>query len=1608
MAFSHWQIIATLTHLGEVNGQARWSYTFGGLMGVGDPADLPLPPDSLLFPPAPAADPADRWDYQGLTNVRPERPDLSEMSDIHKALLDILRPQWDAMKDDWSQTAPKYPVLCVPSAQGDYEVEISDDTLPTWTSVLASLALKGRPIAHALSLAAWFDVDPAADIFATPILPRFEGFEPPALQGRNNSPQTGEVTYRYQARPAAGTVPLLLRLRVSTLSSAAFGPAESSRSPETGVGRDWRLNLRPLLGRELDAWRLAGSASSAQEMLELAFDRLSLGRFPQTTAVPGPPTVFEIMLRLIVPPAGHAALAAWVRASGALRPPAVLTPWRAALLQELDRGDKQGARRSLAALYRAGSPNFPALLSEVAHSDRELVLALWEWDFMASTSKGERDGLRALIPGAPKDEAILPALREKLGERSPVELYDAAMAEIVWPEVTRALDPRLSAPGLSPVAHAEQEDGVVLSTAVLAAFKTLAGQKGAGRGGLHPASGLQAPAAADAATVARIRGASKSSPTAPLTVSAPTLAPQPLMVPIPFYDAAEGQDLQGVSVFARREDTIGGQPTGHIGWECLTLGQTQIVEVSAKGAVNVRPKSLVAHMPVSIPFSTSDGIRQDVLRYQGRPVGIGDFAETGDDEQKKGRTVLHVAPLADAWAGWHGALALRYGPDTSYRFLFAPMHLSGALPFSLCQPDGQLLHSEVFKPSFEPIARSYLRQVPVGQVRFRLADDPPTTPLSLETGSFPLPGRERFAWPVIPAGVRPLAEDRAANQANDLASSVTQDAGGNPIAKSDGDAIEAAGRTEVVLLDQDSTSSCRFRLSPPATEVENWSRWSEPLIPAGYQGEPGNAFDRTADTIEAVRRLCRRLARLGREDVNQFLAGLLNDPAVAAVELSLLPLFPEEKPDPLSDPWRFFVPDQKLAQAGSTPAALIGQVRPLVSAGQSASAAESAPPLEVILKWKETATLGQVLSPAGKLELSFPPGEVWQLTLTPLVRQAERFATGILGAQPSDLVPVSQAARILQIETAPALSRPGGAGTLLPDGEALWNALTLVPASSSANSERLRASFSPDKIDKKHWPWLGWVRIELQWWRWNGLPQRGGLLATAATPSSAASGTAEDDLYHAALAEGEIAGYYQRSEMDAEIFEVPLNLAGPIPRSKPVEIYSARGDLPAAPGYVRAKITAFSRYARPLQPGEPARGLRRFQDVAVVSNHQWMWQTAGADHVISGEAQPYNPWRRAIVPGRLTPQTRLLPPRVKMVLPVMIPEGAGLRPGIVVVTRDVLPSPFHQLRAEMDVALLDQSIATDGKTQGVLRSLEFGADPATAATGPDPTRPDPGKPDPARPDPQSWQASIEAGEPFGLTFEPAAGNPLFPHAGFHFKFPEIKGADGKLVDFTAMTAHDFFAKLRFHWEIVPPRVMLDTPAEWLVGPATLPWQVRFLSAFDAVRTPELDALGRVQSDSQGRAKLRPVPIGSLHFKLDLGQLAFFGTEGKSLPISPPRFSDQEKLKGLRPVLLFVGWRRVPNFFSAALSRRAECLYVLVDEVWRCAIPGEAGEITEGQLLMCHFRADAVVAPEEIWKRFFGDATEQELTGVPTTEPDGMIVRCSETILRVEQPTPALR
>jgi len=1026
--------------------------------------------------------------------------------------------------------------------------------------------------------------------------------------------------------------------------------------------------------------------------------------------------------------------------------------------------------------------------------------------------------------------------------------------------------------------------------------------------------------------------------------------PPPLLIPVNLIDGYDSAKYSGLLILSRRRRNSESPP-----WRVINVGELAISKSGSDEFISGKQHALeftdeladdvrllrkdkgLAHFGITpAPWKVVESweLPLSIIEYRGQPLCVNLWQDFGDDSTTNegsprsneiyitvngGIARWQIVQEDDAYFRGMGPVpGLRYGNEWIYEFLLIPIDNCGALPVHFQDEKGALLSASEINTWLSSLPQNdvenhsirvsnYLRSVPLGAVRLAqtLSDDA-SLPESLEALR-PLAKFISFKAPDAPKNVRPLALD--------LAKDVPADA--DPILAS-----RLARPLQTLLLWEKERENISFILRPPATEIQNWTIWQSSIADNPRLGSNAisSALDCIADMEHLVHDLTRTVQHSSVEErgsVQRLLNDLLDDPAVVGVYIRIREIFPNFnsfRSDAQSAAYLPIIrpdittykysPDDSGWQAKTAP------YEALQKACQTTCTLTQGVSTEVNIAFsKESDQSPSLTQSNGQIKIYVPAGTIVEIEMLPCIEKAarsERF--GIY--DPNDVIEIAQGFAIpasatrIWAESAPLSSKEN---ELHLDRNQVWDAITLSQLGTQARAAlptpRLEVAVSAPLCSAtgwkdptnpaRRWCYVGEATAEIQPWVWRGTPEdekwkdaNSIFQSTIFSPSSDKKIQASDDFLSIAT-QLEIASYGERVKAASLEQSVPINFAqwyaqwsASTPLSgtpPPAIVYQDTGAQAADPKYYRVLLRLRSRYF----------GLGGAYAKEIESAINWDKDRRTTEFCRIG-FRGSNP-------------DRLKMPRIKMIVP-LIEDSSGARPGFIVLTRDTLLSPWHQMTARLAWAQVEIGDPSEGPTTKMALP-EFGPDPITAG------------------DAFDWSSASNdslkgsgeyPGAVFGLTFEREASSPLFPNAGVHFNAPfsntyNNNGTDN-VTNLSAFAKHDWMAKMEFRWELRPSSVT-DSIPDWTSSEYTQPWQVRLLAP--------LQTLGKLDLKS---LLFHVGPTGT--------DLTFYQREAVDAPVTktsvprPPAYDENKLDPGSSPAaaLVFVVWSKVPDFLNPEESK----------------------------------------------------------------------------------------
>ena len=544
------------------------------------------------------------------------------------------------------------------------------------------------------------------------------------------------------------------------------------------------------------------------------------------------------------------------------------------------------------------------------------------------------------------------------------------------------------------------------------------------------------------------------------------------------------RSAQGLSVMVGTLDSNGGQtdqfdplrsfagycvlmrPVGATDWRCLNAGIPIANVANATAPPGTSTVSAVHDLAdpivIPLPLHNQDGLRRATLTYDNQPLMCSSPAHAFGDG-------LVPAPKRDASRNFDRMISFQHLSVTkelangdaslerwkipglafkqSYEFLLGAVSNSGALPAELADPGNPALFSFVSLKQKKPAATitqvSYLRTVPIGDLRFASSFSP--TPLP-DTPSVPPPEKagtfDKLSFPPIPADVQPRANEVFASS---LAPIPTVQ--GQPQAPPAVGTPPAKPSKPLVLLSPYQTvenkSYAEFDLwiRKPTTDFLTWDRTQ-----AGIAG------------THKARQWAWQLFNMNARKQNSKFDLSLEDAAIDTLIVSV-----RDESGALVNvngvtalPWpNADIQNPATATALQTPTQPI-LLRIVTSIGAST---------------KFMGSLAADAKSSPTFTLTIPQGFLGSITLQPKLKSGfeKQFAAGISSA-PS--------AYTLLIETA---------SSAFPQQDDLQKALSIQPPVASADP----VSFTlVSQSGQAAWKQISRVDLQAQLWRWDGRPAR--------------------------------------------------------------------------------------------------------------------------------------------------------------------------------------------------------------------------------------------------------------------------------------------------------------------------------------------------------------------------------------------------------------------------------------------------------------------------------------------------------------------------------------
>jgi len=701
--------------------------------------------------------------------------------------------------------------------------------------------------------------------------------------------------------------------------------------------------------------------------------------------------------------------------------------------------------------------------------------------------------------------------------------------------------------------------------------------------------------------------------------------------------------------------------------------------------------------PITYPPSNGDDWSQ-MFQFRLDPDVAG-TVQWGTDTH--GNSTLTIPPYlqpGDTLADWKRLPALKVG--LNYDFLpfvignsnaLPPLLASVADPFTLVAPSVFAQRWQVATTPSAPGAKplmsgylrtvKYLRRVAVGAPRIRGAHQNIQQDL-----------------PLIPPSVVPLARDFV-------------DDTGTPVLLIYNSSAAASARTP-------STNSFTFQLRPPACDLETWDRWVAGLGPT-YRNT------RISVATGVTRFNSKSTSAPDPPDLS------IDDPAVTALSFSLSRIYPPPQAGDVPLPSQT-VTLPPLAALGAT---ITGApditaeilLSPVQFSGVTVTCSVGGPTLPV---------------PVGNaITMSVPLGQVWKLSVTPSVPDANKFEGLAAKALKTSFDLLIEAA-------APGMFSPIADPVALNGFQRkLWRGLSVTFADN-----QLQASLTPwgipGTVDADR-DLIRLVDLRRQVWRWMGRPIAP-LPADWNNPTSMSALDADpppdDGLPHPLCSRvWELGSFAERPDDDCAINETAVNFAkfrhkkdGTPAPFVPVFLHSSDLSTDLRAQYYRFGIDVHSRYEG--LPGFAVAPVRAQISVAPANG--------------SG----FTRWVRGLVPPRTSGQSPK--PKVLLVIPMTEPDSTGTRklPDLLVIANEpwfAMGGLAEELRAELDLAR-DPSVPLSTPTLNANPIPEFGPNPILSATSLNQPK-------------VGFSGSPAPADPVGATFDQDSSAAFFGNTCFRLK-----------------------------------------------------------------------------------------------------------------------------------------------------------------------------------------------------------------------------------------------
>jgi hypothetical protein len=836
------------------------------------------------------------------------------------------------------------------------------------------------------------------------------------------------------------------------------------------------------------------------------------------------------------------------------------------------------------------------------------------------------------------------------------------------------------------------------------------------------------------------------------TAATPTTVPQPLIFKVhPTDEVADQIDpmrgMSGIGILLREQNATD--------WSALNLASLYVNTSQTSDPSTTLPTYIRAKANVLAPYRLSirNGIRQTAVSYDNQPlIAQSPLTPMSSEVVAAAAQGTSANPLfqfryepdpkkllddsqVDAWAHIYG---LKFG--RGYDFLPFRMTNSGALPRELT--DGtpwNLSPPSAFKSDGLALtSASYLRRVPIAYPRlpFAAAD------------------AQRGTLPAIPASVFPLAR------------AFPKSGGPSPVLDANGKDLPLLLLWETPKNPQNPSKSYTFTVRPPQINLQTWDRWVSAYpdtLPAPAPPPAGAPTMRNtraavhADTVAAAKKSAADAVSVAAQTSTTVpfdpLDTSIDDPAVSFLEFTLTVVSTSATKVTLANL------DELIAIPGPQPIA--SSFTYLDGFAQ----VQSRP-------YTVTITIGTAVDMkvdrvAGTITITILKGDIWKLTVTPLVTEDafnrfEKFTGSDNQFGPAAVTVLDPSGNNVSVYRTPAAARElivEAAAPLTDTSPKLfWSSLSL---DFDQTSRTLTVGLNPASLTR---PDLFYqADIKHQVWRWMGRPFPDGpfpdLLGTAPDLNA-------DTILPTAL-NWEAQAFAERSLTDDHTLSSNVNYPlislstidglGNVtsteraPSAKALTQYDLSNDLRAH--YYLFSLTLHSRYE----------GLPDF----------YLAQNITSSNPLA--AGGFTPWNRIFLPAvaSTTP-----PPKPKILLCLPLTEPLD-------------PSPTASDARTSFLVIADEPWPQiGGLAEELIASIQLAPDPAAPLDSFDPGTPLPE----IGPDPilfssaysgPSNPAFLTPGAPIGTTFDDLSSAPLFANTCFHFPLPDgLDAADWQMAKMT--------------------------------------------------------------------------------------------------------------------------------------------------------------------------------------------------------------------------------